>query len=79
VVVDGDAARRPLCRNFSTSPSTGYGAAHWVDSVATALHAGMTVSEVGQLDFGYSPPFGPVWDLILLAAKALGDEMEEYG
>jgi hypothetical protein len=39
----------------------------------------MTVSEVGQLDFGYSPPFGPIWDLILLAAKALGDEMEEYG
>jgi hypothetical protein len=39
----------------------------------------MTVSEVGQLDFGYSPPFGSVWDLILLAAKALGDEMEEYG
>ena len=52
------------------------GAAHRINSAATALHAGLTVEEVGRLDFGYAPPFGPVWDPVLLAAKALGDEME---
>lgn len=52
------------------------GVAHRVNAVAAALHAGMTVAEVGNLDFGYAPPFGPVWDPVLTAAKALGDEME---
>ncbi len=47
------------------------GAAHRVNAVATALHAGMTVQEIGSLDFGYAPPFGPVWDPILTAAKVL--------
>lgn len=52
------------------------GAAHRINSVAAALHAEMTVEEVGNLDFGYAPPFGPVWDPVLLSAKSLGDEME---
>nr|WP_321112665.1 hypothetical protein [Halorussus salinisoli] len=55
------------------------GAAHRINSVAAALHAEMTVGEFGNLDFGYAPPFGPVWDPVLLAAKALGDEMEAGG
>lgn len=49
------------------------GAAHRVNAVATALHARMTVAEVGSLDFGYAPPFGPVWDPVLTAAKVLED------
>ncbi|MFC4451647.1 FAD-dependent oxidoreductase [Halorussus aquaticus] len=52
------------------------GAAHRINSVAAALHARLTVREVGSLDFGYAPPFGPVWDPVLLAAKALGEKME---
>ncbi|WP_459191345.1 FAD-dependent oxidoreductase [Halosimplex sp. J119] len=47
------------------------GCAHRVNSVATALHAGMTVGEVADLDLGYSPPFGPGWDPVLTAAKAV--------
>lgn len=51
------------------------GVAHRVNAVATALHAGMSVSEVGGLDFGYAPPFGPVWDPVLTAAKVLEGEL----
>ena len=51
------------------------GVAHRINSVAAALAAGMTVSEVENLDFGYSPPFGPVWDPVLGVAKVLGDEL----
>ena len=42
-----------------------------VDTVATALHAGMTVSELQTADLAYAPPFSPVWDPVLTAAKVL--------
>ncbi|MFB6172079.1 MAG: FAD-dependent oxidoreductase [Haloarculaceae archaeon] len=51
------------------------GAAHRINSVAGPLHAGMTVDEVGALDFGYAPPFGPVWDPVLAAARALSGDL----
>ncbi len=51
------------------------GVAHRINSVAAALTVGMTVSEVESLDFGYSPPFGPVWDPVLGVARVLGDEL----
>ena len=51
------------------------GAAHRINSVATAITAGMTVDDVGSLDFGYSPPFGPVWDPVLGVAKGLGGKL----
>ncbi|WP_415383118.1 FAD-dependent oxidoreductase [Halosimplex sp. TS25] len=52
------------------------GCAHRVNAVATALHAGMTVGEVADLDLGYSPPFGPGWDPLLTAAKALSGDLD---
>ena len=42
-----------------------------IDTVATALEGDMTVSDVENLDLGYAPPFSPVWDPILTAAKVL--------
>ncbi len=45
------------------------GAAKRIDVVATALMAGMTVAEVIDLDLSYAPPFSPVWDPILIAAR----------
>ena len=51
------------------------GAAHRINAVATAVTAGMTVGEVGSLDFGYAPPFGPVWDPVLGVAKVLGEKL----
>jgi len=47
------------------------GAAHRVDAVAVALHAGMTVEEFFQCDLAYAPPFSPVWDPLLTAANQL--------
>jgi NADPH-dependent 2,4-dienoyl-CoA reductase/sulfur reductase-like enzyme len=46
------------------------GAAKRIDVVATALHAGMTVEEMTHLDLSYAPPFSPVWDPVLVAARA---------
>lgn len=49
------------------------GAAKRIDVLATALHAGLTVEELVHLDLSYAPPFSPVWDPVLVAArKALG-------
>jgi NADPH-dependent 2,4-dienoyl-CoA reductase/sulfur reductase-like enzyme len=45
------------------------GAAKRVDSVATALFAGMTVAELASVDMSYAPPFSPVWDPVLIAAS----------
>ncbi|UPV76927.1 FAD-dependent oxidoreductase (plasmid) [Halorussus limi] len=47
-----------------------------IDTVATALHAEMTVTELQNLDLAYAPPFSPVWDPILTAAKVLGGKLE---
>ncbi len=52
------------------------GVAKRIDSVATALHAGMTVEEVQNLDLSYAPPFSPVWDPVLTAAKVLSGKLE---
>ncbi|HEY9440936.1 MAG TPA: FAD-dependent oxidoreductase [Streptomyces sp.] len=45
------------------------GAAKRVDIAAVALTAGMTVEAMTALDLGYAPPFSPVWDPILVAAR----------
>jgi NADPH-dependent 2,4-dienoyl-CoA reductase/sulfur reductase-like enzyme len=46
------------------------GAAKRIDALATAIWNEMTVSEVAMLDLSYAPPFGPVWDPSLVAARA---------
>jgi len=45
------------------------GAAKRIDVLAAALHGGFTVEEMVNLDLGYSPPFSPVWDPVLIAAR----------
>ena len=45
------------------------GSAKRIDSLAIALHAGFTVEEMINLDLGYAPPFSPVWDPIVIAAR----------
>ncbi|WUH94979.1 FAD-dependent oxidoreductase [Streptomyces sp. NBC_00433] len=47
----------------------GEGAAKRVDVGAVALTAGMTVEQMVGLDLGYAPPFSPVWDPVLVAAR----------
>lgn len=45
------------------------GAAKRVDIAAVAITAGMTVEQMTTLDLGYAPPFSPVWDPVLVAAR----------
>ena len=45
------------------------GSAKRIDTAATALWNQMTVEEMTALDLAYAPPFSPVWDPILVAAR----------
>ena len=45
------------------------GAAKRIDVIATVLHARMDVEEMTALDLSYAPPFAPVWDPVLVAAR----------
>jgi pyruvate/2-oxoglutarate dehydrogenase complex dihydrolipoamide dehydrogenase (E3) component len=47
-----------------------------IDTVATALDQNATVAEVERLDLAYAPPFSPVWDPVLVAAKVLHGSLE---
>ncbi|MBB5936065.1 FAD-dependent oxidoreductase [Streptomyces zagrosensis] len=51
------------------------GAGKRVDIAAVALTAGMTVEQMTALDLGYSPPFSPVWDPVLVAARKAAAEV----
>ncbi|WP_135306096.1 FAD-dependent oxidoreductase [Haloarcula amylovorans] len=54
----------------------GHEGAKRIDTVATALTSDMTVTELRNADLAYAPPFSPVWDPILTAAKVLEGELE---
>lgn len=41
-----------------------------VDTYATALHHGMTVEQISDLDLSYTPPLGSPWDAVQVAAQA---------
>jgi pyruvate/2-oxoglutarate dehydrogenase complex dihydrolipoamide dehydrogenase (E3) component len=45
------------------------GAGKRIDTLAAALHAGLTVEDLINLDLGYSPPFSAVWDPVQIAAR----------
>ena len=47
----------------------GQGAGKRIDILATALWNHMRVDELMQLDLAYAPPFAPVWDPVLIAAR----------
>lgn len=41
-----------------------------VDTYATALHHGMTVAGMSDLDLSYTPPLGSPWDAVQMATQA---------
>ncbi|CAM5342428.1 NADH peroxidase OS=Tsukamurella paurometabola OX=2061 GN=npr PE=3 SV=1 [Tsukamurella paurometabola] len=45
-----------------------------VDTYATALHHGMTVDGLSELDLSYTPPLGSPWDAVQVAAQNWGRE-----
>jgi NADPH-dependent 2,4-dienoyl-CoA reductase/sulfur reductase-like enzyme len=48
-------------------------AAKRIDALAIAAWNGMTVEEMTGLDLSYAPPFSPVWDPVLIAARKATD------
>jgi len=51
------------------------GVAGRVNVLAAALSRSMTVEELEWLDLAYAPPFAPVWDPLLVAARQLAREL----
>jgi NADPH-dependent 2,4-dienoyl-CoA reductase/sulfur reductase-like enzyme len=51
------------------------GAAKRIDTLAVALHAGLTVGDLINLDLGYSPPFSGVWDPVQIAARQAASQV----
>jgi len=51
-------------------------AAKRIDVLATAIWNEMDVDEVLSLDLSYAPPFSPVWDPVLIAARKAHDAVE---
>jgi NADPH-dependent 2,4-dienoyl-CoA reductase/sulfur reductase-like enzyme len=51
------------------------GAAKRIDTLAVALWNRMGVEELSMLDLGYAPPFSPVWDPVLIAARKAADKV----
>lgn len=47
----------------------GEGAAKRIDVLATALHGGLTLEEIAELDLSYAPPYSPLWDPVAIAAR----------
>jgi NADPH-dependent 2,4-dienoyl-CoA reductase/sulfur reductase-like enzyme len=45
------------------------GAAKRIDTIAAALHAKMSVSELADIDMSYAPPFAPALDPVIIAAS----------
>ena len=45
------------------------GAVHRVDALAVAIYSGLTVDELGFMDFVYAPPFARTWDVLNIAGN----------
>ncbi len=57
----------------------GYGeASKRIDVAATAITAGMRVDDLAQVDLAYSPPYGNLWDPLLVAAQAVLRKMSMW-
>jgi NADPH-dependent 2,4-dienoyl-CoA reductase/sulfur reductase-like enzyme len=53
------------------------GAAKRIDVLALALWREMTVDELLNTDLSYAPPYAPVWDPVLIAARKAFQRVEE--
>jgi NADPH-dependent 2,4-dienoyl-CoA reductase/sulfur reductase-like enzyme len=79
------AAARPMTVKMLAERRTGRllgaqivgreGSAKRIDVCAVALWNEMTVEEMAGLDLGYAPPFSPVWDPVLVAARAAASKI----
>ena len=62
----------PDSRRLIGAQSIGYGdVSKRIDVAATAIMTSMTLQDLSQLDLSYTPPYGSLWDPLLVAAQAL--------
>ena len=52
------------------------GSAKRIDALALAIWNHMSVDELLGLDLSYAPPFSPVWDPVLIAARKAQEAVE---
>jgi NADPH-dependent 2,4-dienoyl-CoA reductase/sulfur reductase-like enzyme len=52
-------------------------AAKRIDALAICIWNEMTVDEILSLDLSYAPPFSPVWDPVLIAARKAFEAVED--
>jgi NADPH-dependent 2,4-dienoyl-CoA reductase/sulfur reductase-like enzyme len=64
-IISDRASRRMLGAQIVGGPES----AKRIDTLAIAIWNEMTVEDFSQTDLGYAPPFSPVWDPILTAAR----------
>jgi NADPH-dependent 2,4-dienoyl-CoA reductase/sulfur reductase-like enzyme len=64
-------AERGTGRLLGAQVVGGDGAAKRIDTCAAAITAGMDVEQVLALDLSYAPPFSPLWDPLLVAAREM--------
>ena len=55
------------------------GAAKRIDVFAACLTAGLSAEEVVNLDLSYAPPFSPLWDPVLIAARRAAEKLGSSG
>ncbi|MBM0260145.1 FAD-dependent oxidoreductase [Micromonospora sp. 4G55] len=68
-------AERPTGRLLGAQIVGRSEAAKRIDALAVALWNGMTVDDMTALDLGYAPPYAPVWDPVLIAARKAVDRL----
>jgi NADPH-dependent 2,4-dienoyl-CoA reductase/sulfur reductase-like enzyme len=66
-------AERPRGRVIGAQIVGEEGAGKRIDVLATAIWNRMHVDDVASLDLSYAPPFSPVWDPVLVAARKAAD------
>jgi NADPH-dependent 2,4-dienoyl-CoA reductase/sulfur reductase-like enzyme len=49
----------------------GPGSGKRIDVLATAIWAGLTAEDLAGCDLSYAPPFSPVYDPVVVAARAV--------
>ncbi len=54
----------------------GEGSAKRIDALALAIWNGMTAYELFSADLSYAPPFSPVWDPVVIAARKMHDVVQ---
>lgn len=68
-------AERPDGRLLGAQIVGRQGSAKRIDALALALWTEMTVFELAMVDLSYAPPFAPVWDPVLIAARKAADQL----